>query len=111
MQNATSENPDDFFASLGVYLTLERAQRLYGFDAEQYGLDDAAAADIAAVFARVGRDAAGLAAGDFRASAACKHAHSHKAVLPHRRRSTTSTMTASCSWTSSAACAPRTGWS
>ncbi|EFN55306.1 hypothetical protein CHLNCDRAFT_134269 [Chlorella variabilis] len=52
LKNATSENPDDFFASLGVYLTLERAQRLYGFDAEQYGLDDAAAADIAAVFAR-----------------------------------------------------------
>ncbi len=46
---------ETFFANLGVYLTLERAQRLYGFEAERYGLDDAQAADIAAVFARVGQ--------------------------------------------------------
>lgn len=45
---------ETFFANLGVYLTLERAQRLYGFEAARYGLDDAQAADIAAVFARVG---------------------------------------------------------
>lgn len=44
---------DTFFADLGTYLTLERAQRLYGFEAGRYGLDDAAAAEIAAVFARV----------------------------------------------------------
>lgn len=25
--------PDTFFADLGTYLTLERAQRLYGFEA------------------------------------------------------------------------------
>ncbi|PRW44570.1 calmodulin 1 [Chlorella sorokiniana] len=43
---------DTFFSDLGIYLTLERAQRLYGFQADRYGLDDAAAADIAAVFAR-----------------------------------------------------------
>lgn len=43
---------ETFFANLGVYLTLERAQRLYGFEAARYGLDDAQAADIAAVFAR-----------------------------------------------------------
>ncbi|PSC70922.1 neo-calmodulin-like isoform X1 [Micractinium conductrix] len=41
-----------FFDNLGIYLTLERAQRLYGFDAQRYGLSDAAAGDIAAVFAR-----------------------------------------------------------
>lgn len=50
----SSGSPDDFFASLSVYLTLERAQRLYGFDAAKYGLDDATAAEIAAVFGRVG---------------------------------------------------------
>jgi hypothetical protein len=50
----STDSPDDFFASLSVYLTLERAQRLYGFDAAKYGLDDATAAEIAAVFGRVG---------------------------------------------------------
>lgn len=56
----SATSPDDFFDSLGVYLTLERAQRLYGFDAQRYGLDDGEAANIAAVFGRVGCRAAGL---------------------------------------------------
>ncbi|KAL4428206.1 hypothetical protein ABPG75_002295 [Micractinium tetrahymenae] len=43
---------ETFFANLGVFLTLERAERLYGFEAARYGLDDAQAADIAAVFAQ-----------------------------------------------------------
>lgn len=58
----SSAASDTFFADLGVYLTLERAQRLYGFQADRYGLDDAAAADIAAVFARVSPPARGWAA-------------------------------------------------
>ena len=28
-----ADAPDTFFADLGTYLTLERAQRLYGFEA------------------------------------------------------------------------------
>lgn len=58
----SSAASDTFFADLGVYLTLERAQRLYGFQADRYGLDDAAAAEIAAVFARVSPQARGWAA-------------------------------------------------
>ncbi|KAL4858797.1 Calmodulin-4 [Chlorella vulgaris] len=52
LKEVSATSPDDFFDSLGVYLTLERAQRLYGFDAQRYGLDDGEAANIAAVFGR-----------------------------------------------------------
>ena len=51
LQGSAAES-ETFFSDLGVYLTLERAQRLYGFDAQRYGLGDAEAAQIAAVFAR-----------------------------------------------------------
>jgi hypothetical protein len=37
---------------LGAYLTLEKAQRSYGFDAAKAGLTEAKAAEIAVVFSR-----------------------------------------------------------
>jgi hypothetical protein len=42
----------DLLADLGGYFTLDRAQRLHGFAAANYGMSDAEAAEMAAAFAR-----------------------------------------------------------
>ena len=39
-------------ADLGAYLTLSKAQKLYGFEAGQFGLDDEEAAEIAVIFGK-----------------------------------------------------------
>lgn len=39
-------------ANLSAYLTMQRAQEVYGFQPEKYGLSEAQAADIAGVFSR-----------------------------------------------------------
>lgn len=39
-------------SNLSAYLTLQRAEEVYGFKPEQYGLTEAEAADIAGVFSR-----------------------------------------------------------
>jgi hypothetical protein len=39
-------------ANLSAYLTLQRAEELYGFEPAKYGLSEAQAADIAGVFSR-----------------------------------------------------------
>lgn len=42
----------DMLADLGAYLTLERAQRAYGFDAKEFGVSDTEAANIALLFSK-----------------------------------------------------------
>lgn len=39
-------------ANLSAYLTLQRAEEVYGFQPEKYGLSEAQAADIAGVFSQ-----------------------------------------------------------
>lgn len=39
-------------ANLSAYLTLQRAEEVYGFEPAKYGLSEAEAADIAGVFSR-----------------------------------------------------------
>jgi hypothetical protein len=39
-------------ANLSAYLALQRAEEVYGFEPERYGLTEAEAADIAGVFSR-----------------------------------------------------------
>jgi alpha-D-ribose 1-methylphosphonate 5-triphosphate synthase subunit PhnG len=48
--NATSSG--NMLLDLGAYLTLEKAQRQYGFEASNFGLTDAQAAEIATVFSK-----------------------------------------------------------
>ncbi|PSC75550.1 calcium sensor EFh [Micractinium conductrix] len=50
----------DVLRDLAVYLTLEKAQRLYGFDAARYGITDAQAAAIATVFTAYDADDNGV---------------------------------------------------
>jgi len=45
---------------LGAYLTLDRAQRSYGFDAAKAGLTEAKAAEIAVVFSKYDRNDDGV---------------------------------------------------
>ena len=42
----------DMLSDLGAYLTLSKAQKNHGFEAEEFGLTDAEAAEIAVVFGR-----------------------------------------------------------
>lgn len=42
----------DMLTDLGAYLTLDKAQRQYGFEASDYGITDAEAAEIAVAFAK-----------------------------------------------------------
>lgn len=42
----------DMLTDLGAYLTLDRASKLYGFDAASFGLSDKEAADIAVIFSK-----------------------------------------------------------
>lgn len=42
----------DMLADLGAYLTLDKAQKLYGFDASKYGISDEKAAEIALAFSK-----------------------------------------------------------
>eukprot|EP00775_Hariotina_reticulata_P005475 gene5475-5710_t len=44
--------PDGSLANLSAYLTLQRAEEVYGFVPDQYGLTEAQAADIAGVFSQ-----------------------------------------------------------
>ena len=133
LQGSEAES-ESFFADLGTYLTLERAQRLYGFQAERFGLDDGAAAGIAAVFARVGvvggrgaRLGGWVRVPPYQPQTRAAAEASSRAALfnfnklycrpvlpaisPCTACSMTPTTTACCPWTSSAACAPRSGWS
>lgn len=41
LQDKATESEEDFFRALAAYLTLERAQRVYKFDAAQYSLTEA----------------------------------------------------------------------
>ena len=49
---AGSSSSGDMLADLGAFLTLNRAQTAFGFNAEKFGLTDAQAAEIAVVFGR-----------------------------------------------------------
>lgn len=48
--------------SLAAYLTLEKAQRMHGYDAAKLGLSDAKAAEIAAVFSAFDKGARAVCA-------------------------------------------------
>ncbi|KAL4860223.1 hypothetical protein ACK3TF_000410 [Chlorella vulgaris] len=50
----------DMLRDLAAYLTLEKAQRLYDFDASKYGISEAQAAEIATVFAAFDSDENGV---------------------------------------------------
>ncbi len=45
---------------LGAYLTLEKAQRSFGFDAAKMGLTDAKALEIAVVFSKYDKNDDGV---------------------------------------------------
>ncbi len=64
--NSTSSK-GDMLADLAAFVTLDRAQRLQGFDAAALGLTDAQAADVAVAFARADANDDGvLSADEFR---------------------------------------------
>lgn len=48
----STSDKEDFLNDLGGYLSLERAERLFQFKPQEYGLTDAEAADIASVFSK-----------------------------------------------------------
>lgn len=52
MQDVSSSGEINSLANLSAYLTLQRAEEVYGFEPEKYGLSEAQAADIAGVFSR-----------------------------------------------------------
>ncbi|GAB4816578.1 hypothetical protein N2152v2_003624 [Parachlorella kessleri] len=56
----SSSSGPDMLRDLGAYLTLDRAQRSYGFDAAKAGLTDAKAMEIAVVFSKYDRNDDGV---------------------------------------------------
>lgn len=58
--SAVEAEKNDMLRDLAVYLTLEKAQRVYGFDQSKYGIDDRQAAQITTVFTAFDADDNGL---------------------------------------------------
>lgn len=61
---AGASDQTDLLADLGAYLTLDRAQKAYGFDAAAFGITDRQAADIAVIFDRFDTNGDGVLSGD-----------------------------------------------
>lgn len=59
-QQGGGASSDAMLKDLAAYLTLEKAQRLYGFEASKYGITDSQAADIATVFSAFDADDNGV---------------------------------------------------
>ncbi|PRW59367.1 calcium sensor EFh [Chlorella sorokiniana] len=55
-QKPGGPSSNELLKDLAAYLTLEKAQRLYGFSAAQHGITDAQAAEIATVFSAFDSD-------------------------------------------------------
>lgn len=59
-EQVKGESKNDMLRDLAAYLTLEKSQRLQGFEAAKYGITDAQAAQIATVFSAFDTDENGV---------------------------------------------------
>eukprot|EP00887_Chlorella_sp_A99_P004440 scaffold30.g4440.t1 len=63
-EQAAGEGKFDMLRDLAAFVTLEKAERSYGFEPKEYGITEAQAAEIAAVFAAVDTNDDGVLSDD-----------------------------------------------